>query len=304
MALKVSDIGEKELINYILSKSKDIIPDDTAITRFDNTNLISTCDMLIESKHFPNEMSYFQMGFKAVTVNVSDLAAMGASPLGFLLSIALPKDFEVNHFKEIINGVTDACDYYKIPLIGGDTNEASEIIISGTALGLCDKPLMKNTAEFGDLICLTGDIGLAALGFNIKGDNIYTKKSLEPLARLKEGIAIKNAYATSATDITDGLASELYEMKPDSLGFMIYEDKLDISDEFKEISSKLDLNYLDLLLHFGEDFELMFTIGKENDLDIDFKVIGEVNSSDKIEITLIDGEVMEIENRGYNHYVS
>lgn len=304
MALKVSDIGEKELINYILSKSKDIIPDDTAITRFDNTNLISTCDMLIESKHFPNEMSYFQMGFKAVTVNVSDLAAMGASPLGFLLSIALPKDFEVNHFKEIINGVTDACDYYKIPLIGGDTNEASEIIISGTALGLCDKPLMKNTAEFGDLICLTGDIGLAALGFNIKGDNIYTKKSLEPLARLKEGIAIKNACATSATDITDGLASELYEMKPDSLGFMIYEDKLDISDEFKEISSKLDLNYLDLILHVGEDFELMFTIGKENDLDIDFKVIGEVNSSDKIEITLIDGEVMEIENRGYNHYVS
>ena len=304
MALKVSDIGEKELINYILSKSKDIIPDDTAITRFDNTNLISTCDMLIESKHFPNEMSYFQMGFKAVTVNVSDLAAMGASPLGFLLSIALPKDFEVNHFKEIINGVTDACDYYKIPLIGGDTNEAAEIIISGTALGLCDKPLMKNTAEFGDLICLTGDIGLAALGFNIKGDNIYTKKSLEPLARLKEGIAIKNACATSATDITDGLASELYEMKPDSLGFMIYEDKLDVSDEFKEISSKLDLNYLDLLLHVGEDFELMFTIGKENDLDIDFKVIGEVNSSDKIEITLIDGEVMEIENRGYNHYVS
>jgi thiamine-monophosphate kinase len=304
MALKVLDIGEKELINYILSKSKDIIPDDTAITKFDNTNLISTCDMLIESKHFPNEMSYFQMGFKAVTVNVSDLAAMGASPLGFLLSIALPKDFEVNHFKEIINGVTDACDYYKIPLIGGDTNEASEIIISGTALGLCDKPLMKNTAEIGDLICLTGDIGLAALGFNLKGDNIYTKKSLEPLARLKEGIAIKNADATSATDITDGLASELYEMKPDSLGFMIYEDKLDISDEFKEISSKLDLNYLDLLLHVGEDFELMFTIDKENDLDIDFKVIGEVNNSDKIEITLIDGEVMEIENRGYNHYVS
>ena len=115
MALKVSDIGEKELINYILSNSSDIIPDDTAITKFSDTNLISTCDMLIASKHFPQEMSYFQMGFKAVTVNVSDLAAMGASPIGFLLSIALPKDLEVNNFKEIINGVVDACDYYKIP---------------------------------------------------------------------------------------------------------------------------------------------------------------------------------------------
>ena len=304
MALNVSDIGEKELINYILSKSNDITPDDTAITKFCDTNLISTCDMLIESKHFPKEMSYFQMGFKAVTVNVSDLAAMGASPLGFLLSIALPKDLEVNNFKEIINGVVDACDYYKIPLIGGDTNEASEIIISGTALGLCDRPLMKNTSKAGDLICITGDIGLAGLGFNLKEDNIYTKKALKPIARLNEGVIIKDAGATSATDITDGLASELYEMKPDSLGFMIYEDKFNISQEYKDLSSKLGLNYLDLLLHIGEDFELIFTIGKDNDLGIDFNIIGEVNKSNKIQITLSNGEVREIENRGYNHYVS
>ena len=304
MALKVSDIGEKELINYILSNSKYIIADDTAITEFRDTNLISTCDMLIQSKHFPEEMSYFQMGFKAVTVNVSDLAAMGATPLGFLLSIALPKDLEVDLFKEIINGVIKACNFYNIPLIGGDTNEASEIIISGTALGLCNGPLMKNTAKEGDLICLTGDIGYAALGFNLKGDNIYTKKSLEPLARLNEGIIIKDAGATSATDITDGLASELYEMKSETLGFMIYEDKLEISDEFKVISSELGLNYLDLLLHVGEDFELVFTIKSVDDLDIDFKVIGEVNKSDKIQITLSNGEVKEIEKRGYNHYVS
>ena len=304
MTLKVSDIGEKGLINYILNKSEDIIADDTAITNFKDTNLISTCDMLIESKHFPDEMSYFQMGFKAVTVNVSDLAAMGAEPLGFLLSIALPKDLEVNYFKEIIDGVINACDYYKIPLIGGDTNEASEIIISGTALGLCEKPIMKNTAKLGDLICLTGEIGLAALGFNLNGDNIYTKKALKPLARINEGNIIKQAGASSATDITDGLASELYEMKPNSLGFMIYEDKLEISDEYKEISSKLGLDYLDLLLHIGEDFELVFTIDKDNDLDIDYTVIGEVNDSDKIQITLSSGEVKEIENRGYNHYVS
>ena len=304
MALKVLDIGEKELINYILSKSEDIVADDTAVTKFSDTNLISTCDMLIASKHFPRGMSYFQMGFKSVTVNVSDLAAMGSDPLGFLLSIALPKDLEVEHFKEIINGVISACNYYNIPLIGGDTNEASEIIISGTALGLCDSPLMKNTAKEGDLLCITGDIGLAALGFNLNEDNIYTDKSLNPLARLMEGKIIKDAGATSATDITDGLASELYEMKKDSLGFMIHEDKLEISDEFKEISSKLGLDYMDLILHVGEDFELIFTIDNVDDLGIDFKVIGEVNNSNKIQITLSNGEVKEIENRGYNHYVS
>ncbi len=304
MALKVSDIGEKELINYILSKSEDIVADDTAVTRFSDTNLISTCDMLIASKHFPSRMSYFQMGFKSVTVNVSDLAAMGADPLGFLLSIALPKDLEVEHFKEIIDGVINACNYYNIPLLGGDTNEATDIIISGTALGLCDNPLLKNTANEGDFLCITGDIGLAALGFNLNEDNIYTDKSLKPLARLKEGKIIKDAGATSATDITDGLASELYEMKRDSLGFMIHEDKLEISDEFKEISSKLELDYLELILHVGEDFELVFTVSDVDDLDIDFKVIGEVNNSNKIQITLSNGEIKEIDNRGYNHYVS
>lgn len=135
MTLKVSDIGEKELVRYIIANSKYITPDDTAITEFSSTNIISTCDMLIQSRHFPKNMSYFDMGFKAVTVNVSDLAAMGAEPLGFLLAIALPKDLTIDSFKEIIDGVLKACEYYHIPLIGGDTNEASEIIITGTALG-------------------------------------------------------------------------------------------------------------------------------------------------------------------------
>ena len=259
MTLKVSDIGEKELVKYIIANSKKITPDDTAVTPFLDLNLISTCDMLIQSRHFPKNMSYFDMGFKAVTVNVSDLAAMGAEPLGFLLSIAIPKDLEVDSFKQIIDGVFKACDYYSIPLIGGDTNEASEIIISGTALGTCDKPLMKNTYKQGDLVAITGDIGLAALGFELETlDNIYVEKALKPKARIKEGQILKDYGATSATDITDGLASELYEIKKDNFGFMIYEELLDISDEYKNMANGLDLDYLDLILHVGEDCFLQY----------------------------------------------
>ena len=307
MTLKVSDVGEKELVKYIIANSREITPDDCAITALEGNNLISTCDMLIQSRHFPVDMSYFEMGFKAVTVNVSDLAAMGAQPLGFLLSIAVPKNLSLDSFKQILDGVLGACDYYSIPLIGGDTNEASEIIISGTALGLCDKPLLKDTYNQGDLIVITGGLGHAALGFNLEAmDNIYVKKALKPIARLNEGILIKNAGATSATDITDGLASELYEMKKDGFGFMIYEEMLGISDEFKEISNGLDLDYLDLALHVGEDFELLFTISKDNleKLSIDYKVIGEVTDSDVVELTLEIGFVEEIMNRGYEHYVS
>ena len=306
MTLKVSDIGEKELVRYIIANSKDITPDDTAITAFNNTNLISTCDMLIQSRHFPDNMSYFDMGFKAVTVNVSDLAAMGAEPLGFLLSIAIPKDLDVDSFKLIIDGVLNACEFYGIPLIGGDTNEASEIIINGTALGTSDNPLMKDTYNKGDLIAITGEIGLAALGFEIETlDNIYTKKALKPLARIKEGLILKD-YATSATDITDGLASELYTIKKNDFGFMIYEDMLNIKDEYKSTAKKLNLDYLDLILHVGEDFELLFTISKENleKLPIDCIVIGEVNDSDVVEITLENGFVERIKNEGYEHYVS
>ena len=306
MTLKVSDIGEKELIRYIQANSKSITPDDTAITEFASTNLISTTDMLIQSRHFPDNMSYFDMGFKAVTVNVSDLAAMGAEPLGFLLAIALPKDLKIDSFKEIIEGVLSACDYYEIPLIGGDTNEASEIIITGTALGITDSPLMKDSYEKGDLIAVTGEIGHAALGFELETlDNIYVKKALKPLARIREGLILRD-FATSATDITDGLASELYTIKKDGFGFMIHEEMLNITDEYKEIAEKLNLDYLDLILHVGEDFELLFTITKENleKLPIDCIVIGEVTDSDVVELTLENGFVERIKNKGYEHYVS
>lgn len=307
MSLRVADIGEKELVKYIIANSKEITADDTAVTQFSSTNLISTCDMLIQSRHFPDNMSYFDMGFKAVTVNVSDLAAMGAEPLGFLLAIAIPKDLELDSFKEIIDGVLSACDYYSIPLIGGDTNEASEIIISGTALGLCDEPLMMDNYSIGDVVAVTGDIGLAALGFELEDfNNIYVKKALKPLARINEGITLKNSGATSATDITDGLASELYQIKKDSFGFMIYEELLNISDEYKQYCKNLGLNYLDLIFHVGEDFELLFTIPKDKlkNLDIDYRVIGEVTGSDVVELTLENGFVEKIQNKGYEHYVS
>lgn len=307
MSLKVADIGEKELVKYIIANSKEITADDTAVTQFSSTNLISTCDMLIQSRHFPENMSYFNIGFKSVTVNVSDLAAMGAEPLGFLLAIAIPKDLELDSFKEIIDGVLSACDYYSIPLIGGDTNEASEIIISGTALGLCDEPLMMDNYSIGDVVAVTGDIGLAALGFELEDfNNIYVKKALKPLARINEGITLKNLGATSATDITDGLASELYQIKKDSFGFMIYEELLNISDEYKQYCKNLGLNYLDLILHVGEDFELLFTMPKEKlkNLDINYRVIGEVTGSDVVELTLENGFVEKIQNKGYEHYVS
>ena len=387
--MKVSDIGEKGLIERIIERSKTCsdcrldssdnfsdfttsIGDDSALTNVkidDNSYLVSSSDMIIQSSHFPYDMTYFQMGYKAVVVNVSDLASMGAENIGFLLNIAIPKDTLLDDFDDLICGVIKACDNYNIPLIGGDTNQANEIIISGTAIGQVDKDkaLMKYGFETGDLVCISGELGLAALGFellNLKkllNNNLFEMvdieeklqkvyeidsslcdlaifKALKVEARYDEGRILRD-YNTkenrvSATDITDGLASEFYEILnsdkkycqfnnktqdnnlaiesynndseiPYSKGIRIYEDKLPVEDEFKEIANVLGINYLDLFLHVGEDFELLFTINKEMkdqlSSDMNYYVIGEITDNNTVEIVLSNGNIEKISSRGYQH---
>ena len=383
-SLKVSDIGEKQLIERIIEKSKSCsimnnsniasnqihsfktsIGDDSALTNVNidkNSYLVSSTDMLIQSSHFPQDMTYFQMGYKSVVVNVSDLASMGADNIGFLLNIAIPKDTRLDDFDELICGVIQACDSYNIPLIGGDTNEASEIIISGTAIGQVDKDkaLMKYGFKEGDLVCISDQLGYAALGFEllkIKKENkdkyeeklekintidstivdMAIFKALKPEAKYLEGHILRDFNTKdnriSVTDITDGLASEFYEIlscqrrhqsyqslndidylsnslndginQESKLGIRVYEDNLPIEDEFKQIANVLGLDYLDLFFHVGEDFEFLFTINKElKDLleeKMNFYVIGEITNKNTVEILLSNGDIKIISSKGYEH---
>lgn len=315
----VSDYGEKGLINRIILKSSDNknymnnIGDDCSVTNIGDEYLISTTDMLIRSSHFPKQMSYFDMGFKAVTVNVSDLASMGGNPLGFLLNMAIPKDLNIDYFDDIINGAVSACRYYNIPLIGGDTNHYDEIIISGTALGMTNKePMMKYGFSKGDLVCLTGKIGLASLGFyllnentdktksiiekinSLKIDEIYkcenirelaVFKALKPEARIKSGKLLLDNNVKVATDITDGLGSEFESIlsadkkylnhngvSDYNKGIRIYEDKIPVSDEYINIINQFNLDLYEYLFHIGEDFELLFVIPRSEFEDLKNKL--------------------------------
>ena len=384
--IKVSDIGEKGLIERIIERSKTCskcrtdlnsnpsdfatsIGDDSALTDIDmddDSYLVSSSDMLIQSSHFPQEMSYFQMGYKSVVVNVSDLASMGADNIGFLLNMAIPRDMLLDDFDEMLCGVISACDDYGIPLIGGDTNQANEIILSGTAIGHVDKDraLMQYGFQTGDLICITGELGLAALGFELlrlkdmlkinlfemvdleekisKAYEIDSTlcdlaifKALKPEARYNEGHILRdfntNGNRISATDITDGIASEFYEIlnsdkkhcqsknsqdmasntddfngnEKYSKGIRIYEDKLPVEDEFKEIANVLGLDYLDLFLHIGEDFEFLFTVNSDliDQLkdELNFYVIGEITDKNTVEIVLSNGDMENISSEGYQH---
>ncbi|MDI9617803.1 thiamine-phosphate kinase [Methanothermobacter sp.] len=320
---RISSLGEKKLISRIISTSASFfkpsellgLGDDAALLEMGKEYLALTSDLLIESRHFPPTMSYQDMGWKTVTVNMSDLAAMGASPEGFILSMALP-DLELESFDSLISGVLEACSYYGAPLIGGDTNEGDEIIMGGTAIGRVRKDLvmMKSGARPGDLIAVTGLLGLGAAGTELllsgadtDGFEVAVEKSLKPIARVEEASRMaESGLVSSATDITDGLISELGElMAASGVGMRIHEVKLPVPSQVSEAASLVGVDPLELALYYGEDFELVFTAPPDamDELSriMEVHIIGEVIESPSIEMVDKHGDTYKLHVRGYEH---
>ncbi|MEN6329192.1 MAG: thiamine-phosphate kinase [Methanobacteriaceae archaeon] len=339
--LKISDIGEKRLVKRLLSRSQRSIPnspffnsffdnislksleDDAALLPIGDQYLVITSDLLFEPSHFPPGMSTMEMGMKSVVVNLSDLAAMGARPLGIIMSMGLPPDLLLEDFDLMVEGLLRACNDYDIALLGGDTNQADEITLCGTALGIVDKDkvLLKCGAQDGDLVAVTGVLGSAAGGFEVLlgGESLFVnlnsqekyeiiKHALQPEARIKEGIALSESKVTSSTDITDGLVSEIGEIMASSeheIGIRFYEDKIPISpilDEVAQISGK---SVEEMALYYGEDFELLFTIKPQDFISLQEKCevhsIGEVTSTGRIEMVDKEGNTKILVARGYEH---
>jgi thiamine-monophosphate kinase len=333
----ITEFGEKKLIKRLLKRSQTIpfnptffddkslksLNDDAALVNLGDTYLVVTTDLLLRSAHFPLEMSYQQMGEKIITVNVSDLAAMGAKPLGITIALGLPSDLTIYQFDQIVEGIIRACQKYDTPLIGGDTNESTELTLSGTCLGLVDKNkvLMRSGAQEGDVIAVTGRLGLAAAGFELLLNKSLFKNlddfkeniienSLKPVAQLDKGLKLaESPGVTSATDISDGLLSELGEImdsSPANAGVKIYEELLPIPEEVHQIAEKLDKKVLELALTYGEDFELLVTIEKEKFLElqdrIGLKKIGYITSSGQIQMVNKEGETKILRAKGYEHF--
>ena len=337
MPRKISEIGEKGIIKRILSKTKQSefnstfldnfsfksLSDDAALINLGDQYLVATSDMLFKSTHFPDEMSYNQIGKKVVTVNVSDIAAMGAKPVGIIISMGLPRDMLLDEFEEILEGILEMCLNYDMKLIGGDTNEAHELTLCGTCLGIVQKEnvLMKEGARPGDIIAVTGPVGLAAAGFEVLFNGTkfqdldplhkdhLLKPALNPKARVIEGILLaESGFITSATDITDGIISEIDELINAcdcKIGMTLKEEMLPIPEEVIEVADKTCKDPLELALYYGEDFELLLTVKKEGFKQIEKKLhlhkIGTVTSSGKIEIQHKDGTKKTVKSRGYEH---
>jgi len=290
---ELSTLGEFGLIERINQQFVPILPqtikgigDDAAVidTHTDEYLLVST-DMLVEGIHF--DLSYSplkHLGYKAVAVNVSDIAAMNGIPRQITVSIGLSNRFSVEAIDELYAGIRAACEAYKVDLVGGDTTASrSGLILSVTALGVVKKEKIayRSGAKPNDIVCVTGDLGAAYLGLQLlerekqeflenpdmqpqlEEKTYLVGRQLKPEARTDIVYELQDAgvVPTSMIDISDGLASEILHLcKQSGMGAQIFEENVPISDETFLAAEEFKLSPLTAALNGGEDYELLFTI--------------------------------------------
>jgi len=275
--VKFENLGERKIIE-IIQKQLDIMPklpipfgDDVSAYDIGNGNLaVLKTDMLVDKTDVPKGMSLWHAARKAVVMNVSDFAAKGVKPKVLLVSLGLPKVTE-KQVKEIGMGLNAGAREYSTYIIGGDTNEALNLVISISLFGIAKngKIILRSGAKPGDIVAVTGFFGKTAAGLNILVDGFeapaeirkaLVESVLMPKARLKEGLVLSRTNAvTAAIDSSDGLAWSLHEIaKSSKVGFLI--DKLPIAEEAEEFAKINGLDPLELTLYGGEEYELVLTI--------------------------------------------
>lgn len=336
---EVTDLGEFGLIHH-LTRNADTyhagtivgVGDDAAvIDHFGKQTVIST-DMLIEGVHF--DLMYTplkHLGYKSVVVNLSDIYAMNATPTHITMSIAFSNRFSVEALDEFYEGVYAACTAYGVDLIGGDTSTSQKgFIISVTAIGEVspDRYVKRSTAQKGDLLCVSGDLGGAFLGLtllerekkiylehpgvqpDLEGEKYITGRILKPEARkdIVEFFAANQIHPTSMMDISDGLSSEILHIcKQSELGCVLYEEKIPIHEDARQAAFKFGLDPTACALSGGEDYELLFTVSQTEYeklvLNEQISVIGYMEAPEKgKKIYTKGGNLFDITAQGWNAF--
>ncbi|ASJ01280.1 thiamine-phosphate kinase [Thermococcus gorgonarius] len=303
---------ESEIIDLFLKhlrKQGDLpLGDDAGAIRLGDEWLVATNDMLVRKTDVPDIMTPEQVGFKAVTMNVSDVAAMGAMPIGFLFSLGVPPDVGRDYLEGVARGIGKALEFYYTPVLSADTNEADDLIIDGIALGVTGRLLTRSGARPGELVCVTGDLGRALAGYLVwknkldiskKVRKALYEKFLEPKAKVSEGIKLSE-IANSAIDVSDGLARELNLLaRRSGVRIELSSESLPIREEVFEVAELLGKDPVELALSSGEEFELVFTVEPEKAscLEFDFSVVGKVEKGSGV---YLDGEPLP--HLGWEHF--
>ena len=334
LSMRVSELGEFGLINLIRSNITRYenfrhtpwqevivgIGDDAAAWQSDNHIQLATTDTLVQDIHFNLDViNWEELGWKALAVNLSDIAAMGGIPKFALLSLALPGEVDVEDISKCINSMMHLAREFGVAIVGGNVATAPNVIITVTIIGCSESEviLKRSTASPGEQIAVTGYLGLSAAGLEMfKGNlildpeisNILRRAHFKPMPKVKEGqILIKQGVKT-AIDISDGLIADL-----------------DHICELSEVNAKMKIeqvpvhpvvianftNYEELALSGGEDYELLFTAGEstiarvKQALNCPVTVIGEI-TKEKLpaRVTVVDskGNIIPYKKSGWEHF--
>ncbi|WP_312331639.1 thiamine-phosphate kinase [Acinetobacter variabilis] len=282
------------------------VGDDSALlTPPPQQQLVICADTLVAGRHFPLDTDPHAIGWKSVAVNLSDIAAMGATPHSILLALSLP---QIDHdwLKAFSQGLYDCCDQFGVSLIGGDTTQSPHLTLSVTALGWVEigKAVPRSGAKPGDLICVSGTVGDAAFALNHLGHPLQ-KRLDYPTPRCQLGTALKG-LANSMIDVSDGLAQDLgHILKASGIGAKLALEKLPLSPALQALNDEQRWQYA---LAGGDDYELCFTISPQNyekllqkQLDVSISIIGSIQQQHGLTFEK-DGVDHSLQFNGYQHF--
>jgi thiamine-monophosphate kinase len=322
-------LGEHKIIQIIQTRLTPLpnIPvpfgDDVSAVNLDQKQVaVLKTDMLVGKTDVPQEMTLFQAARKALVMNISDFASKGVQPIAALVALGLPADFEQKNIEEIANGLNTGAQEYGAYIIGGDTSEASDLIISVSLYGTANKSalMLRSGAKSGDVLAVTGFFGKSAAGLRLllggclasKNTKTLVDAVLMPKAKLLDGLALGGCGVVSASmDSSDGLAWSLHELAHSSnVGFEV--NNVPIAPEVKRFAELNSLDASELALYGGEEYELVLTVKPEGwaaalaaveAVGGQLLPIGKATKEKQI-ILRANGKEHVIEARGWEHFKS
>lgn len=335
---ELASLGEFGLINHLtekitLSRETTIkgVGDDAAVLQpTPGKQLLVSKDLLIEGVHF--DLMYTplkHLGYKAVVVNLSDIAAMNGIPGQVIIGIGISSKYSVEALDEIYAGIRKACGIYQVDFVGGDTSSSvAGLMISVTVIGEADpgKITYRKGGKPNDLLCVSGDLGGAYMGLlilerekkafradpnlqpELSGNDYILERQLKPEARLDvvRSLEEKGIVPTSMIDISDGLASEaLHLCTASGTGCVIYEEKIPIDQQTYDTARMFGMVPSIAALNGGEDYELLFTIDQQDytkiEHDPDITVIGYITeASEGRRLITPDNQAVELQAQGWD----
>jgi len=325
---RAEELGERKIIEIVQSHlvlmPKMPIPfgDDVSACDIGNGKLaVLKTDMLVAKTDVPPGMNFWQAARKAVVMNISDFAAKGVKPSAMLVSLGLPKGIVEKDVEELARGLNAGAREYGAYIIGGDTGEASDLVISLSLFGTAKKGevILRSGARPGDFLAVTGFFGKVSAGLKILLNNLGVSEKMRrvlvesvllPHARLREGLALSRTKAvTAAIDSSDGLAWSLHEVaRASNVGFLV--DKLPIAREAERFAEDNNVDPAELALYGGEEYEILLTVkpslwsaAEKAVIGVGGRLlrIGRVTAEKRV-LFKMNGKKHVVEPRGYEHF--